>query len=296
MHHVCFQIGFTNKGTRDECYKTARDMLVNLTLSHGELISCLLLQLKIRFDEIENADYLFKSLPLENWQPALESFELLSNWLLHFDYQTRENMLARLIISHLNWGFDSDTPSRLYLPHNIHVRMACLVAESLNKHAPEVIGVSGISESVRQISTLIDFTHASKEHFTKWCWSMISILRLHLMDQSTESIKQTLQNPAVQLMFVPELERLDIIYQAIQENRPLSLYVGLLISLQGHSIPLICQKGFELVKLLLNDHRYAAVIRCIELMVPLFLETPETLASCERLVVLINFFIILEIF
>ncbi|XP_053947288.1 ectopic P granules protein 5 homolog isoform X1 [Anastrepha ludens] len=281
-----FNIGFVNANTREICYKTARDMLVNLTLSYEDLITCLLLQLKIRFNEIENSKYLIKSLPLENWKPGMDSFEILSNWLLHFDYTSEENMLARIVLSHLNWGFDYD--GRLFLPHNIHVRMACLITESLNKHAPEIIGLSGISESVRQVSNLIDFSQSTKEQFTTWCWTMVSLLRLHLMDQGTEAIKRALRNPMEALMFVPELQHIEIIYQGVTENRPLAVYVAILVSLHGHTIPLICQKGLELLKSLLNDYRHAAVIRCIELIVPLFLESPETLANCENFHAVLN--------
>ncbi|XP_011192881.2 ectopic P granules protein 5 homolog isoform X1 [Zeugodacus cucurbitae] len=281
-----FNIGYVNANTREICYKTSRDMLVNLTLSYEDLITCLLLQLKVRFNEIENGIYLIKSLPLENWKPGMDSFEILSNWLLHYDYTSQENMLARIVISHLNWGFDYD--GRLFLPHNIHLRMACLVSEALNKHAPEVIGLSGISESVRQVSNLIDLSVTSKEQFSTWCWTMISLLRLHLMDQGAESIKRTLRNPTEPLMFVPELEHIELIYQGVTENRPLSVYVAVLVSLHGHTIPLICQKGLELMKLLLSDYRHAAVIRCLELIVPLFLETPETLANCENFHAILN--------
>ena len=254
-------------------------MLVNLALEYEDLMSCLLLQLKVRFDDCENVKYLFKSMPLENWKPNMESFEILSNWLLHFDFRTPQNMLARVIISHLNWSFDCE--GHLFLPHNIHVRMACLINEALTKHAPEVLGLSGISESVRQVSCLIDFNQSTREQFTTWCWSIIGLLRLHIMDQNVDRVKKTLRNPAEALMFVSELERIDLIYQGVTENRPLALYVAILISLHGHSIPLICQKGFELMQRLLSDHRHAAVIRCLELLVPLFLETPETLKNSE---------------
>ncbi|XP_004534242.1 ectopic P granules protein 5 homolog isoform X2 [Ceratitis capitata] len=281
-----FNVGFLNVNTREFCYKTSRDMLVNLTLSYEDLITCILIQLKARFNEIENGTYLIKSLPLENWKPGMDSFEILSNWLLHFDYSSQENMLARVVISHLNWGFDYD--GRLFLPHNIHIRMACLISEALNKHAPEVIGLTGISEGMRQVSSLIDFSLTTKEQFSTWCWTMVSLLRLHLMDQGAESIKRTLLNPTEPLMFVPELEQIDTIYQGVSENRPLAVYVAILVSLHGHTIPLICQRGLELIKLLLNDYRHAAVIRCLELIVPLFLETPETLASCENFHAILN--------
>ncbi|XP_017037889.1 ectopic P granules protein 5 homolog [Drosophila kikkawai] len=272
-----FRIGYIHRSTREICYKTARDMLANLM--DEDLFGCLLVQLKMRFGEVDQAAYLFKALPLENWHPSMDSFEVLSNWLLHFDYQSSESHLARLIISHLNWGLDIE--GRLFLPHNIHVRMAHLVNEALNKYAPEIIGASGISESVRQVSSLIDSTQSSREQFTNWCWRMISLLRLHLMDQGVESVKRTLQHPTEPLLFIPEMERLEMVFQGVNENRPLALYVGMLVSLHGHSIPLICQHGFNLLQQLLLDHRHAATIRCLELIVPLFLETPETLATCE---------------
>ncbi|XP_016985100.2 ectopic P granules protein 5 homolog [Drosophila rhopaloa] len=272
-----FRIGYIHQSTREICYKTARDMLANLM--DEELLGSLLVLLKMRYGDVDQAAYLFKALPLENWHPSMDSFEVLSNWLLHFDYQSSESHLARLIISHLNWGLDCE--GRLFLPHNIHVRMAHLVNEALNKYAPEVIGASGISESVRQVSSLIDSTQSSREQFTNWCWRMVSVLRLHLMDQGVESVKRTLYHPTEPLLFVPELERMEMIFQGVNENRPLALYVGMLVSLQGHSIPLICQHGFNLLQQLLLDHRHAATIRCLELIVPLFLETPETLANCE---------------
>lgn len=105
------------------------------------------------------------------------------------------------------------------------------------------------------------------------------------MDQGVESVRRTLQHPTEPLLFIPELERMEMIFQGVNENRPLALYVGMLVSLHGHSIPLICQHGFILLQQLLLDHRHAATIRCLELTVPLFLETPETLANCERFVV-----------
>ncbi|XP_034665712.1 ectopic P granules protein 5 homolog [Drosophila subobscura] len=273
-----FHMGYIHRPTREICYKTARDMLANLM--QEDLLGCFLVQLKVRYGEVDQAAYLFKALPLDAWRPCMDSFEVLSNWLLHFDYQSSESHLARLIISHLNWGFDIE--GRLFLPHNIHVRMAYLVNEALNKYAPEVIGASGISESVRQVSSLIDSTQSSREQFTNWCWRMISMLRLHLMDQGVESVKRTLQHPTEPLLFIPALENMEMIFQGVAEQRPLALYVGMLVSLHGHSIPLICQHGFDLLQKLLLDHRHAATIRCLELIVPLFLETPETLAHCEN--------------
>lgn len=255
-------------------------MLVNLTLAHEDLMSSLLLQLKIRFSEIENAAFLFKSLPLKNWKPDMKSFEILSSWLLHYDYKTMENTFSRIIINNLNWGLDCD--GRLFLQHNNHVRMACLISDAFNKHSPERVGLFGGSESFRQVSNSMNLTQFSKENFSAWCWRITSTLRLHLMDQSVDSVRSTLQTPSEALMYIPDLEKIHSIYQGVTEERPLAMYTSILVSLWGHSIPLICHHGFKLIRHLLTGYYHTEVIRCIELVVPLFLETPETLAHCER--------------
>lgn len=274
-----FQIGFINERTRDICYKTSRDLLVNLTLAYNDLMTNLLMQLKYKFDSIENAIYLFKALPLENWKPQTETFDILSNWLLNFHYESKENMLSRIIISHLNWGFDCD--GKLFLPHNIHLRMACLVSDALTKHSPEVIGSSGISESVRQVSNFME-GQSSKDQFVSWCWHMVSLLRIHSMDQGKDIIRKFLDNPAEPLIFIPDINKIDSIYQGVTENRPLAVYISILSSLWGHSVPLICHKGFENMKLLIQDYRHCVVIRSIQLIVPLFLECPDSIVKCEN--------------
>lgn len=261
-----------------------------MCIKYPELISYILLDIKNHINDIESAIYLFKSLPLNQWKPDIQSFEILSSWLLNYSYDKNENILARIIISHLNWEFednslnqntiittDDNNNQKLFLPYEIHVRMACLICEISNKHAPETIGYSGISESVRQVSSITD-NLTTKEQFISWCWSIIATLRLHLIDQHRNYVQKILQNPVKYLNQIPELEKFQIIFQGVTELRPISIYTSILISLWGHSIPLICQKGFAQLKLLLNDYRHAVVIRCLYLIIPLFLECPEVLS------------------
>lgn len=263
------------------CYKAVRDILVDLTNIHQKLFLVVFLQTKNSMHCNENVFYLYKFLPIEKWQPNLVCYDIFSDWLLHCDFTTKESQLARLIIGRLNWNYTDDL-RRLFLEHSVHIRMACLVNEALTKHAPEVIGLSGISENVLQLTNFIDYSQTSKEQFTAWCWSMISRLHLHLMDQSVEQIKHTLQNPAQSVAMVNSLDMITSINQDVLENRPLAIYLALLITWHGHSIPWICQKGFELMQHLIKDYRHAVVIRSLQLIIPLFLECPDALSNCER--------------
>lgn len=120
---------------------------------------------------------------------------------------------------------------------------------------------------------------SKKEQFSTWCWNMATVLRLHSLDQSNNT-----KNLTHLLYMIPELEATQSIYQGFTECRPLALYLSLLISQLGHSLPQICHRGFDVMKQLLADYRHTRVIRCLELITPLFLETPESLFTCDGLV------------
>lgn len=229
---------------------------------------------------------MFKSLPLDEWRPPMETFEICANWLLNCGFESRESAMARTIFSRLNWNFDK-LSGELFLPYEIHVRMASLIVDVSTKHVPETIGSSGISESVRQMSNLVK-GQSPHQQFTMWCWNMISVLRLHTFDQNTNSIRRTIRNPADALRFVNELERLPSIAQGVSENRPIAVYISLLATLWGHSVPLICHKGFPHMQQLLNDYRYSTVIRCLQLVTPLFLDCPESLCKCQTFQTIVN--------
>lgn len=159
----------------------------------------------------------------------MEIFEIAANWLLNFNFESRESAMARTIFSRLNWNFDK-TSGELFLAHEIHVRMASLIVDVSSKHVPETIGSSGISESVRQMSNLVK-GQTPHQQFIMWCWNMVSVLRLHSFDQNTDTLRRTIRNPAEALRLVNELERLPSIAQGVDENRPIAVYISILTTL-----------------------------------------------------------------
>lgn len=269
-----------NPTTKELCYKVIRDLLSNLCTEDPTLITTLLICLKSEFKSVETSgSYLFKSLPLDRWQPTIADFEIGATWLLNFSFETPESSLARLIFSRLNWNF-REGESTLFLDHDLHVRTACLIAEVITKHVPETVGVYGITESVRQVSNLVK-GQSSAEQFTWWCWNMVTVLRLHCMDQSPEYRSHILRHPSEAMRIIPELEKLASVYQGVTEARPMALFLSIMCSQWGHSVPQICHKGFQQMLLLLQDLRQSKVIRCLQVIAPMFLECPESLSKCE---------------
>lgn len=282
-----FQIGFTNAITKESCFKNVRDLLATITTKHTSLISSILVILKENFRYVErNATYLFKTLPLDQWQPPKEAFEIAATWLLNFSIESAENGMARMIFSRLNWNFNKYT-GELFLPHEIHIRMACLLVEVSAKHAPETIGLTGISESVRQVSNLVK-GQTPQQQFVTWCWNMVAVLRLHCFDQHGNAIRHIISHPQDAIRHVTEIERLLAVCQGVVDNRPLAVYLSILMTLWGHSVPQICHKGFAQMQNLLNDYRHSSVIRCLQLVTPFFLECPESLSKCQAFQSILN--------
>jgi len=51
--------------------------------------------------------FLFRGLPLHQWQPTDADVEILRRWLINSELKSVENHLARLIIGRMNWGLDA---------------------------------------------------------------------------------------------------------------------------------------------------------------------------------------------
>lgn len=278
------QIGFINEGTRDFCYNTVKDLLTNITTKYPDLIAHVFSFLKDNLQKVGTfGSYLFKALPIAKWVPKTEDLEVLASWLLNFDFDSIENTTARVIFAYMNWNFDGN--DELFLPHEIHVRMAFLVMEVYSKHIGEVIG-SGVMETAREIGSNKK-NPTKKEQFSMWCWSMASVLRLHYMDLNKQIVMRLLDDPGIVNM-VPEIETTDGIYQGFTEQKPLAIYLSVLVSQLGHSIPQICHRGFDQLKLLLNDYRHSKVIRCLELITPLFVNCQSSLYSCEAFMTILS--------
>lgn len=275
-------IGFIHESTRDYCYNTVKDLISNITCKHPELIAEIFNYLKGNLQQVGTlSSYLFKALPIDKWRPKQEDLETLASWLLNFDFESIESSTARTIFAYMNWNFDEN--NQLFLPHDIHIRMAHLVCEVYLKHVGESIG-SGINETARQIGSAKKTPPSKKEQFSIWCWSMVSVLRLHFMDINKIAL---IENPNL-LIMIPEVETTHVVYQGFSEQKPLPIYLSLLLSQLGHSIPQICHRGFDQLKLLLNDYRHSKVIRCLELMTPLFVNCQSSLYTCESFSNILN--------
>ncbi|XP_058795354.1 ectopic P granules protein 5 homolog isoform X2 [Phymastichus coffea] len=286
-----FQIGFLSSKTQDTCSKDARSLLSNITSKYPSLLSDIITKLKDNFVSVGKLSlYLFTELSINRWIPKDEDFKILSVWLHQFPLPSTESHLARLIISHLNWGFD--TFENLYLPLDLHRRVALLIVDLAMKYVPEntpAQSASLISEGVKQVSSIVR-PQSNEQAFAVWAWDTLTRLRLHQLEQSEAACQYAVSNPSQAFACVPDLDSdatLEILHNGLRDKQPIASYAAARMTLYGHSVPLVCSKGFELLQVMQSYYKYEHVIIALSDLVPLFLECPESLLKNEKFMGLI---------
>lgn len=285
-----FQIGFLSEKTQESCSKDARSLLSNLTSKHPTLLSDILQKLKDNFISVGKLSlYLFTELKIETWIPQEQDMVILSTWLHQHPLTSSESQLARLVLTHLNWGFD--TNDNLYLPIDLHRHVALLLVELMMKYVSDnpAQTASLLSESVKQVSSMVR-PQTSEQAFSIWAWEMVSKLKLHQLDQSESVCQYTMSNLAQAFSCIPNFETdpcLEILMKGIREKQPIASYVSVLMTLWGHSVPLICSEGFGQLQILQCYYKYEQVLVCLYHIVPLFLECPDSLLKNDKFVSLI---------
>ncbi|KAM0728306.1 Ectopic P granules protein 5-like protein [Formica fusca] len=285
-----FQIGFLSEKTQESCSKDARSLLSNLTSKYPTLLSDILQKLKDNFVSVGKLSlYLFTELKIGMWMPQQQDMAILSTWLHQHPLTSSENHLARLILTHLNWGLDAN--DNLYLPIDLHRQVALLIVELMMKYVPDtpMQTASLLAEGVKQVSSIVR-PQNSEQAFSLWAWEMMNRLRLHQLDQSESVCQNTISNPAEGLASVPDMESnsiLEILAKGVREKQPIACYASVLMTLWGHSVPLICVEGFSQLQTLQCYYKYEQVLVCLHRVVPLFLECPDSLLKNDKFVSLI---------
>ncbi|XP_034176460.2 ectopic P-granules autophagy protein 5 isoform X1 [Osmia lignaria lignaria] len=284
-----FQIGFLSKKTQHSCSKDARFLLSNLTNKYPSLLSDILQKLRDNFVLAGKLSlYLFTELKIDKWVPQEEDIKILSVWLHQHPLTSTENQLARVILTHLNWGFDEN--GTLYLPINLHRRIALLIVELTMKYVPDTsTQASLLQEGVKQVSSMIRPQNA-QHPFSLWAWDVISRLRLHQLDQTEALCHNALLNPAEAFSNVPDMDSdsyLEILTIGIREKQPIACYVATVMTLWGHSVPLICSKGFSQLQILQYYCKYEQILICLHHIIPLFLECVDSLLKNDKFISLI---------
>lgn len=235
------EVGFICEATQEMCSKNARILLTNLTSKYPYLLSDILQLVRDNIFTISTlALQLYEELPLSVWSLNDTDFNILSKWLTQCSVTSTESCLSRMIISRLNWDISSD--GVLFLPYDLHCRVALLVAEIVQ----------------------LDST------YELWGWHTLFRLKLHYNDKGVKN-----------LSIIKEPDYYNVILKGMKERQPISSFLTILMTTWGHLIPLVCSNGLKQLLFLQVNQQYDASILGLFLIVPLFIECQESLINCE---------------
>ncbi|RZF35977.1 hypothetical protein LSTR_LSTR005390 [Laodelphax striatellus] len=129
-------------------------------------------------------------------------------------------------------------------------------------------------------------SQSNEQAFNVWLWQTMLCLHLHLLDQSEAFVWTVMANPVQAFSSLPELEsqseEMELLRGLVKQQESLASLAALLMTTVGHSLPIICAEGFTLLEQLQACYRHTAVIFCLQHIVPLFLDYPQSLITNEK--------------
>ncbi|XP_019856281.1 PREDICTED: ectopic P granules protein 5 homolog [Amphimedon queenslandica] len=128
-----FQLTQVEEYARDAYSRSGHTLLDSVARVHPFIMSVLLEETRKHVDEAgENCILLFKELPLQLWLPSVHDITLVREWLVSSTLTSPQHLIAKVIISGLNWGVKEEEPAgstSLVLPPSIHRGVALSIID-----------------------------------------------------------------------------------------------------------------------------------------------------------------------
>ncbi|EEB10592.1 conserved hypothetical protein [Pediculus humanus corporis] len=272
-----FYIGFVSVNTIDFCYKNVQHLLKTICLTHPQLISeilkmqCNVFSTNPLYNE-RRILHLWLNLPLEYWMPNNFDFEILSLWIME-PSQSLKYEIVRIILQSLNYGIDQ---GKLFMAPESHREIAFILMQASIKLVNE--NEFGFIKNVSYMVLPQNYDHGGHD----WIWATLLKLRLHLLDKTEATLYKYFNGLEEHLKQIPDVDSNSDLHHFVMKNQPVACFVALMTTTLGHSVPIICDKGFDLIEVLLAEGKYNHGIACLEFITLLFLECPNSLFECKK--------------
>ena len=281
-----FYIGFVSESTKDNSCKNCRDLISSVCGRHPFVLSHIVQVLKLKLADIGKlAPYLVQELPWTDFRPSREDLSVVFAWL-RSPVGGVENLTARIVLSNMNWAFG-------ILPVEHHIATAITIVETYIKYTTDAACQGIVNTSVSTMSNLamatISSTGSSEQQFTKWCWELLSRLRLHMMDRTTAEYEaMLLGRPEIytRLLDFDLSQQIEGIVGQAVSKQPMACYCVLLLTQVGHALPEILERGLSLVKVVLDYGRFDHVVELMAHILPIFLLDKTAIDSGDLVAVM----------
>ncbi|XP_014790390.1 ectopic P granules protein 5 homolog [Octopus bimaculoides] len=267
-----FEIAYLYDHTKDFCSKVGRELLSAIAQVHPVTISFLIHKLRdVRGNIGGMALYLFKELPMYDWQLENADLAILRSWLVSTDLSSTEHLLGRTILSNLNWGLNKENTD-LALPLWIHQYVACVLVEAYHNYITSKHLGSVFMEGVKQVALVVRQQQTNEQQFSSWAWELVFKLHLHNDTLPRPSSFEPSTN-LVDMDNIPELRKdtfLASVQQGLKVDNPIAMYVAMTMTKYGHDVAEFITHGIPLLSKLNSLYYTKAVIHIIGHCVPMF--------------------------
>ncbi|CAO3614521.1 unnamed protein product [Mucor hiemalis] len=309
ISYTLFNVAFVDKTLREVFYKDVRDNLELLCDLHPFIISLLFRWTVQHISVMERmALYLFRSLKLDNWIILNDDLKLLHKLLSQQQssttstinsQQTAQLQLAKYIIEHLNYGYNSDlidhsvsksqpwhnrkTP---FLSYDTHEEIAFILLDACQKFQPlpetpqnenkgaiELMGTvtSAVSTylPIADQVLLLKSTYSTPtvaNEFIQWAWSVAIRLKLYDCPVSSRAtdIEKSITLPFLKLV-------LNSYNDVSSSHSALLIYISFMLSVTSrHFLRFESNNGWMKLLVVLKRGKAEAVVQIFSEIIPSF--------------------------
>ncbi|XP_035218125.1 ectopic P granules protein 5 homolog [Stegodyphus dumicola] len=289
--HEIYQVSFVEETLQNCLSKEGKVILLSLVKKYSYLFSTLLLELdKIDGDNVGNLTIdLVRGISLVNWRPESKDISILSSWLLSDDFSDRKSYIARITLTKMNWGFNSE--GELVLPLELHQEIAVLVLKAYLKFDSSGNEWS-VSNGLTQMLQFASINYYREEQgFVPWAWDCLFSLKLHIMDTKCPPWVQIYDGE------VPDISDdhiLQTLQTAYEQKHPAACYLIIVMTSKGHRVQSLVTEGLQCFSTLMEHQQYAGAIHCLYYIFPFFVKRSEELLSNQQFLKDVNNLIVAD--
>lgn len=276
-----FEVTYLNVNLRKSLSKQGRDLLASLAQKQPFVMSVLL-------DAIEDhmlalgimSCYLMRAMPLELWQPDKEDLDIIAHFLLCYPLDSPQSLLARMLMDALNYGINEQ--GQLFLERSLHQFVGVLLLMSYRKFCAD-----RVHKQIRCLPFVA--TDACKSstptEFSSWVWNILFKLKLHAFDSNHHAQLSLVVDESPPVDVAPDLQKyewLQPVAQATNELLPCGIFLSFSIASVGHCREQVLAAGLDSLSTLVLKKQYAAAIKCLSLVLPLFYMRQEMLITNKK--------------
>lgn len=282
-----FQITYLNRNLRQQFAKEGRDLLSSLAQKQPCVVSVLLDAIDDHMMALGTmACYLMQAMPLHLWLPDKQDLDVIAHFLLYYPLDSPQSQLARLLIENLNYGFAGQ--GQLFLNQSLHQQLALLLLEAYEKICVPFEAAGYVYKQVRYLSYLATGTSGESSTpmgFVSWIWTIMFRLKLHAFDTRHQGQLRLIldENPPQDI--APDLEQcewLHPIFRASKNPCPPAVFLSISVGSIGHYREQVLSAGLKLLSSLTLGEQFAAAVKCICHIIPLFYLRQEMLTASQQ--------------